>query len=431
MSGQYLSWGRYPNKPQHYKRLNWATDLPLIESDKVTLPFGNGRSYGDVCLSESDNVICMKSLNRILSVDWKTGIIRAEAGVTLGDILDISVQNGWFLPVIPGTKFVTLGGAVANDVHGKNHHVRGTFGCHVRRFQLYHCKEFIECSSQSNYEIFQATIGGLGLTGFITWIEVQLIPVQSGMVDTITERFDHLSDFFRLANFYDNSHEYGVAWIDCLAKGNHKGRGTYFAGNHAQYGNKAPKVGSSLKVPFTPPVSMVNPLTLKLFNEFYWRTKPVKPVQKREDYLGYFFPLDSIHHWNRIYGSKGFQQYQCVIPEQFEKDAIDELLSIIAFYNSGSFLAVLKRCGDIKSPGLLSFPVRGTSLALDFPNTKRLKQLMSAMDGVVRQAKGRIYPAKDANMSGEDFRLAYPYWSKLEKLKDPSINSHFWKRVTA
>jgi FAD/FMN-containing dehydrogenase len=374
----------------------------------------------------------MRSLDRFIQTDWQRGIVIAEAGVTLGEILAIAIPQGWFLPVTPGTQFATLGGAIANDVHGKNHHLRGTFGNHVRHFGLLrHDQELLTCSASENVELFAATIGGLGLTGVITWAEIQLMPIQSSQIDSTLVRFNNLSEFFSLSAELDHQHEYSVAWIDCLAKGANTGRGVFIVGDHARYGTLEVCERSKKQVPLTPPVSLINNLSLHAFNEAYWRVHPIQRTRKRVSYDPFFYPLDSILHWNRIYGRKGFQQYQCVIPDIDAEKAMQELLVAIADSGQGSFLAVLKRCGDIKSPGLLSFPQAGTSLALDFPQKAALMPLFKRLDAIVSDAGGRLYPAKDAHMSGDEFRKAYPEWEKLEELRDPTLMSHFWKRVIA
>jgi FAD/FMN-containing dehydrogenase len=374
----------------------------------------------------------MRSLNRFIQVDWQQGTVQAEAGVTLAEILSIAIPHGWFLSVTPGTQFATLGGAIANDVHGKNHHLRGTFGNHVRRLGLLrHNEEHLTCSPTEHTDLYAATIGGLGLTGIIAWAEIQLIPIRASQIDSTVVRFDNLAEFFSLSAELDHQHEYSVAWIDCLAKGTQTGRGVFIVGDHARYGSLELDQRAKLSVPLTPPVSLINNLSLRPFNDLYWRVHPAQRTRKRGSYDPFFYPLDRILYWNRIYGRRGFQQYQCVIPDAVAEAVMRELLGVIAESGQGSFLAVLKRCGNIASPGLLSFPLPGTSLALDFPQNADLGRLFARLDAIVREGGGRLYPAKDAHMTGEDFRLAYPAWERLEMLRDPSLNSHFWKRVTA
>jgi FAD/FMN-containing dehydrogenase len=327
---------------------------------------------------------------------------------------------------------VTLGGALANDIHGKNHHRRGTFGRHVRRFRLVRSDRLpLLCSHDENKDLFTATIGGLGLTGIIEWLELKLLPISSSFIDAMSLRFDSLEEFFALSAELDNHHEYTVAWIDCLAKKSAAGRGVFIVGDHALNAELKFDEKAKMRVPFTPPFSTVNGLTLRLFNSIYYHAHKAKRQQSVISYEPFFFPLDRILNWNRIYGPRGFQQYQCVIPESCAQVAIRELLEVIAKAGKGSFLAILKCCGDIASPGLLSFPLPGTSLALDFPQQEKLhSQLFPHLDRIVRQAGGRLYPAKDAHMSAEDFRHFYPAWEHLEILRDPALCSHFWKRVT-
>jgi FAD/FMN-containing dehydrogenase len=404
----------------------------VVNSHGSTLPYGNGRSYGDSCLAASDQVLHMRTQDRFIQVDWQHGTVLAEAGVTLAEILAVAIPQGWFLSVTPGTQFATLGGAIANDVHGKNHHLRGTFGNHVRSFGLLrHGQELLTCSKSENFELYAASIGGLGLTGVITWAEIQLIPIRSSQIDSTLLRFDNLGEFFVLSAELDHQHEYSVAWIDCLAKGAQTGRGVFIVGDHALYGSLDVDTRPKLRIPFTPPVSLINNLSLRAFNETYWRIHPTTGTRKCGSYEPFFYPLDRLLHWNRIYGRKGFQQYQCVIPDAVAEVSMRELLGVIADSGQGSFLAVLKRYGDIASPGLLSFPLPGTSLALDFPQKTDLAPLFARMDAIVRDAGGRLYPAKDAHMSGSDFRQAYPAWEQLEVLRDPSLMSRFWKRVAA
>ncbi|SPB15841.1 FAD-linked oxidase [Caballeronia novacaledonica] len=432
-----LSWGRYPRLPQTAHAAHWRDEAQaqwheVQSAHGTTLAFGNGRSYGDVCLASSNHVFQTLALDRIICADWTRGVVRAEPGITFEQILALAVPRGWMLPVTPGTKYVTLGGAIANDVHGKNHHVRGTFGRHVRAFGLARSDgTLIECSPETNAELFNATIGGLGLTGLILWAEFSLMPIRTSLIDVTSIRFGKLDEFFDLSEEYDAKHEYCVAWVDCAIRGPALGRGIFMAGDHAIHGSLDVEQREKRRVPFTPPVSLINGLTLRAFNELYYR-KQRKPVElSRVGYDGYFYPLDSLLEWNRIYGPPGFQQYQCVVPAANARDAVRAMLQRISSSGTGSFLAVLKRCGDIPSPGLLSFPMEGTSLALDFPQHEmRNSHLFTALDTIVREAGGRIYPAKDAHMSGADFRAAYPQWQQLESLRDPAMLSHFWKRMT-
>ncbi|OQR38154.1 FAD-binding oxidoreductase [Pseudomonas sp. T] len=438
MTRELASWGRYPYLLQQRHPCSWQSELPallhrLAKHPAGTLPYGNGRSYGDSCLASSGELLQTRQLDRLISADWENGVILAESGITLAEILAVAIPRGWFLPVTPGTKFVTLGGAIANDVHGKNHHVRGTFGRHVQRLSLLRSdqQEALVCSAQENTELFRATIGGLGLSGVIVWAELQLMPITSSEIDGVNVRFDSLGEFFSLSEEFDRTHEYTVAWIDCLARGSSAGRGVFSVGNHAREGKLQFDGRTRLSVPVTPPITLMNRLSLNLFNNAYFHLHQPGRRGSRGSYDPFFYPLDSILHWNRIYGRRGFQQYQCVIPDAVAEPAMREVLSSIAGSGSGSFLAVMKRCGTVASPGLMSFPMPGVSLALDFPQHQDLDRvLFRRLDQVVRQAGGRLYPAKDAHMAGEDFRAFYPAWQQVEALRDPALISQFWTRVT-
>ncbi|MGF6239003.1 MULTISPECIES: FAD-binding oxidoreductase [Paraburkholderia] len=432
-----LSWGHYPYAPQASHPLAWrqSTQTALRELGTrfgTTLPFGNGRSYGDSCLAATDHVVTLRGLDRFISADWNTGVLRAEAGVTLGEVLALAVPHGWMLAVTPGTQFVTLGGALANDVHGKNHHVRGTFGRHVRRFSLLRSDSApLECAADDNAALFCATIGGLGLTGIVEWVEIQLLKVGSSRLTVKTLPFDNLDEFLALSQVLDPAHEYGVAWIDCLSSGASLGRGIYMSADHAADGHYSSHARRVRRVPFALPWSPVNRVTLKAFNALYYRRQAARAGTAEVDYADYFYPLDSLLEWNRMYGRLGFQQYQFVVPETAARDALRAFLQTIASSGSGSFLAVLKRCGTLASPGLLSFPMPGISLALDFPQHEAKNQaLFARLDAIVRDAGGRLYPAKDAHMSGADFRAAYPAWQAIEQLRDPALMSRFWQRTT-
>lgn len=426
------SWGNYPTHPQTSHVTNWrdnlsADFLEIVKNHQTTLPFGNGRSYGDSCMASSGHVLQTRYLDRFIEVDWTRGVIKAEAGVTLEEVLNLSIAQGWFLPVTPGTKYVTLGGAVANDVHGKNHHIRGTFGCHVQSFSLLRSdQKSLICSPQENANLFSATIGGLGLTGIIEWVELKLMPISSSSIDSTAIRFNSIDEFFDLSNELDAANEYSVAWIDC----SNVGRGVFFVGNHAKNGELKPSQKPKITMPITPPFSLINGLSLKFLNAAYYNLHKKGRQQKTLNYDPFFYPLDGILKWNRVYGQHGFQQYQCVIPKQNSRAAIKEILNEIARAGAGSFLAVLKCCGEIKSPGLLSFPLPGISLALDFAQRDEFnKKLFARLDEILRQANGRLYPAKDAHMSAEDFKNFYPNWQSLESLRDPALSSHFWNRI--
>lgn len=426
------SWGRLHAPSKRSREVGPDAAETLASSDVPALPFGRGRSYGDVCSIRDGVLLTTGSLRRFLAFDEATGVLRAEAGVLLADVLDLAVPRGWFLPVTPGTRFVTLGGAIANDVHGKNHHGAGTFGCYVRRLEVVRSDgSRIECSPQDHPHLFRATVGGLGLTGLITWCEVQLMPVKGRAMVVESRRFANLAEFFALSGEMDRRHAYTVAWIDCLAGGAGLGRGWLMAGSHSEDdGQVRARRKRGLDFFIQPPFSLVNALSLRAFNLLYYH-RPV-PTRQVTDFEPFFYPLDAVGNWNRMYGPRGFYQFQCVVPPDVGERVIRELLAEIARQGQGSFLAVLKQFGTVRSPGLLSFPRPGPTLALDFPNrgTATLR-LMKRLEAIAMEAGGALYPAKDACMDPDTFERSYPAWRDLEALRDPAFTSDFWRRVTA
>lgn len=295
MTGSKLSWGRYPAFSQRPHDVFWPDDVRnqlakiIAEYPIGTLAYGMGRSYGDSCLAASDQVILMSGLSRILSINWEDGEIHAQAGLTLDELIKIAMPFGWFLPVTPGSRFVTIGGAVANDVHGKNHHSRGTFGCHVKELTLYRSDEGeIVCSKTQRPDLFAATIGGLGLTGVILSVKLQLRRVSSSNINQRRIKFNNLDEFFDLSNQFDTENEYSVAWIDCMARGKQAGRGHYILGDHAEDGIPQPAKQYKLKMPFDPPISLVNKITLRSFNALYYHRQRKKNVQTVVNYLPFF-----------------------------------------------------------------------------------------------------------------------------------------------
>lgn len=429
-----LSWGRYP-RVQHanVRRVTWADEVPAILDQACPhslLPHGLGRSYGDSCLNAGRELLDCSGLNRFLAADFQAGWIRCEAGTSLAEILSVIVPRGFFLPVTPGTKFVTLGGAIANDVHGKNHHRSGTFGCHVRRLALCRSGEgVVLCGPDENTDLFQATIGGLGLTGVIVWAEIQLVPIAGDSIDVQTLAFASLQRFLELTAESDAAFEYTVAWIDCFSR---RGiRGLFFRGNHGTSARSRHEPKHAPKIAFPLPEWVVNRFCVRAFNQLYFSWNSWKKSASVQPYDRFFYPLDSIRQWNLIYGRRGFLQYQCVIPES-SASAIDAMLERISRSGLGSFLGVLKKFGRIKSPGLLSFPRPGLTLALDFPmRGERTLELLNSLDQLVRESGGALYPAKDARMSPGMFAVSFPNWRQLLPFMDTKLSSSFWRRVVA
>jgi FAD/FMN-containing dehydrogenase len=430
------SWGRYPKTSQTVSPVLWSTDLlPAPVPGKSFLPFGLGRTYGDGCLNDGGILLATRTMNRLLGFDSATGVIRCEAGASLDDILRFAVPRGRFLPVTPGTKFVTVGGAIANDVHGKNHHRVGTFGRHVRRLELLRSDgRRLICSPDENADYFAATIAGLGLTGLITWAEVALRPIESAFIDVESVKFRNLDEFFAVSAQSDKDFEFTVSWVDCLASGDSLGRGIMMRGNHAgaSAGPLHPHDSPKAAIPFDFPAFAISPLSVKAFNTLYYNRFAGRSKRANQHYNPFFYPLDSVSRWNRIYGSRGFFQYQFTVPFSPDNAAVHEVFRRIARSGQGSFLAVLKTFGDISSPGLLSYPSPGITLALDFANQgSSTLNLFDDLKQVVMQAGGRFYPAKDAWMPADVFEKSYPNWREFSAFIDPAFSSSFWRRVTS
>jgi FAD/FMN-containing dehydrogenase len=433
----YTSWGRYPQIRQQGTPLQWRSDpLPAsLPNTDTLLPYGNGRSYGDVCLNRGGTVLDTRRLDRFISFDTETGVLRCESGVLLASILQLVVPLDWFLPVSPGTSYATAGGSLANDVHGKNHHKAGTFGGHVRAFELLRSDGSRRvCTPTENAELFAATIGGLGLTGLVTWVELQLRPIDGPMLHEESIKFANLDEFFQLSDASDEAFEYTVAWVDCASRGDALGRGLFARANHVPARASASAAtnlqSSRISVPFTPPLPLVNRWTLKAFNALYYARQRQSQRLRTLHYQRFFYPLDAIGNWNRIYGPKGLLQYQCVLPGPDGREVMHDMLKTIARAGDGSFLAVLKIFGNQFSPGMMSFPRPGVTLALDFPNKPDVFRLLDRLDDMTRAAGGAVYPAKDARMSAESFRSYFPRWEEFAGFVDPAFSSSFWRRVT-
>ena len=396
------------------------------------LAYGNGRSYGDSCQNEAGAVVDMRSLNRIHAFNAETGVLKADAGVLLSDIIAHAAPYGFFPAVVPGTQFVTLGGAIANDVHGKNHHRRGTFGCHVESFTLLRSDgKTHRCSATDNTRLFAATIGGMGLTGLILSASIRLMRVHSLDIVEKATPFRDLCEFFDLAEAADQANEYAVAWIDQLAGGRNSGRGLLLSGNHAEHGSHAAScVGGNFSVPVQPPFNVLNRPFLTAFNAAYRWRKSRATVPRQAGYQGFFFPLDGVRDWNRLYGPKGLFQHQSVVPEETAREAVPALLAAARQAGQGSFLTVLKRFGSIRSPALLSFPRPGYTLTLDFPNRGAATlTLLRELDRITVEAGGAVNPYKDARMGAEIFASSFPEWQRLEALRDHAFMSDFWART--
>jgi FAD/FMN-containing dehydrogenase len=411
----------------------WRSEPPALDRVRgPVLPYACGRSYGDSCLNDGGVLLDVSRLDRLIGFDAQEGVLCCEAGVTLAEILALVVPQGWFLPVVPGTRWVSVGGAIANDIHGKNHHRAGTFGAHVTRLELLRSTgERVVCGP--DHPLFQATVGGLGLTGLILWAELRLTRVPGPGIAMERIRFAGLDGFLELAE-EDHAFEYTVAWVDCLARGRRLGRGIYMRGDHAPLRNAAadPRRPPGLRVPADAPGGLLNRFTLSLFNEAYYRAQIRSRRRTTVPYGPFFFPLDGLGDWGRLYGARGFLQYQCVAPAEPGGGPIRTIFERISRSGEPASLAVLKRFGSVRSPGMLSFPREGITLAVDFPfRGARTLALLDDLDAVVRDASGAVYPAKDARMSPASFRAFFPALERFSEFRDPGFSSSFWRRVHA
>lgn len=429
----YQSWGQYPKTTQQVTHLYWRTDtFPQVES---ALPYGQGRSYGDVNLNDGGTIVSTQYLNHIISFDSESGIISCESGVTLGDILRLIVPHGWFIPVSPGTKFVSVGGAIANDVHGKNHHRAGTFGSHVLEMELLRSDNSrLVCTPTANTDFFAATIGGLGLTGIITRATIQLKKIDNPYLDVETLKMHSLDDFWQTSLESDTTHEYTVGWVDTSVRGGKLGRGLFMRGNWATKTTKDvtdtyrnPKI----TMPVNAPDWMINIPVIKAFNFAYYHKQFSNRSHMQQHYDPFFYPLDIVQYWNRLYGKRGFQSYQCVVPKEAGLEVIRVMLDTIHRAGLASPLTVFKLFGNKPSPGMMSFPAPGINLLLDFPNVgEKLNALLHKLDNITADAGGKVNPAKDAHLSPEHFAKFYPQWKQFSQYIDPRMSSSFWRRVT-
>ena len=423
------SWGRLSSSDHHLVAL---TDVRQIGIDtnltKPSLAYGNGRSYGDVCLNPGGSLWMTNRLDRFIAFDEATGRLVCEAGVLLRDIQRALVPRGWILPVTPGTQLITVGGAIANDVHGKNHHAVGSFGDHVLGLSL--CRsdgETISCGPDLRSDWFTATVGGMGLTGIVIEATLQLHRVPGPWLNAETIPFDDLEDFFALADGSEAGWAQTVAWIDCLKS---RGRGIFMRANFtAEDGGSLP-TKKPIRMPLTPPFSLVNALTLRPFNTVYFEMKKFARGTALVHYEPFFYPLDNVLEWNRMYGKRGFYQYQSVVPRSDALEATRAMLDAVARSGQGSFLAVLKTFGNRMPIGLMSFPRPGVTLALDFANRgASTERLFERLDDIVRDCGGRIYAAKDARMPRDLFESGYPQLDRFLPFRDPGISSAMSRRL--
>lgn len=383
-----------------------------IENTDEFIPYGNGRSYGDSALNE--NILYTKTYNYFLDFDELSGVLTCQAGVTLGEIVEAFVKRGWFLKVTPGTKLITIGGAIASDVHGKNHHTQGCFSECVEEFTIMLASGEIK-SCKKGDELFHATCGGMGLTGVILTAKISLKKINSAFINQTTIKTKNLKETFEAFENYKEM-PYSVAWIDCLAKNEEIGKCLLMAGDFANDGNLEYKSKKKLSIPFNFPSFALNKFSVKAFNWLYYAKAKDGVSKQRVGIDTFFYPLDAIDNWNRIYGSGGFTQYQFILPKEQSFEGLKEILTKISDSGKGSFLAVLKLYGQ-ENENYLSFPLEGYSLALDFKIEAGLFELLNTLDEVVVKYGGRIYLTKDVRVSCETFESGYPQIEQFREFR--------------
>lgn len=417
-------WGRYPKLVARQHEPADVDGLRTVlegESPGVCIARGSGLSYGDSALA--GDVISSLGLRHVCELDSATGVLRCTAGLSLREVLREIVPRGWFLPVLPGAAMVSIGGAVAADIHGKNHHRDGSFCEHVLNLTLMLADgEVVHCGPSQRPELFRATCGGMGLTGIILEAEMQLVPIASSTMIARSQPAAGLDECFELLEVHEQA-RYSVAWLDCLARGPRMGRGIIHLAEHEVGGELRKRGRPGLRIPFTTPGKLLNRHSLSLFNSAYFRWQNFRAGRNRLDHEAYFFPLDRIRDWNRLYGAAGFLQYQFVLPTEAGRDGIATVLQRVSDAGKGSFLSVLKKMGPANG-NLLSFPTGGYTLALDFRREASLFPLLEQLDTIVLDHGGRIYLAKDARMSETVFKAGYPDWEKFLAIKqqvDPNM----------
>lgn len=403
-------WGGYlTQEAQVFTPLSLSNCQSQLQRNASLIARGMGRSYGDS--ANAATVLQTTYLNHFISFDSVKGILTVEAGIMLRDIIKVVVKHGWFLPVTPGTSFVTVGGAIASDVHGKNHHVAGTFGQHVVSItMLLGTGEIVTTSHTELPDLFHASCGGMGLTGVILTATIQLVPIKSTYITQTTVKAGTLEAACAAFEEYADS-TYSVAWIDCLTRGKDMGRSVLMVGEHSDSGGLSLKLKDPITVPIHTPVALLNSMAMRAFNTAYW-TKASDSKMQTVPLLPYFYPLDAIGGWNKLYGKAGFVQYQFVLPKADGVANMRKILTEIAQSGAGSFLAVLKQFGAANQ-NLLSFPIEGYTLALDFKVSPSVIDLLHRLDDLVADMGGRVYLTKDAVMLEASFKRTYPKWQEF------------------
>ena len=414
-----ISWGMYPKTLNTVFKFDKQETLKKIinENDNL-IPYGNGRSYGDSALSSK--IINVKPKDYFIDFDEKSGLLQVQAGVLLSEILESYVPRGWFLKVTPGTKLITIGGAIASDIHGKNHHIEGCFSECVKEFEIMLANgEIVTCSKEATPELFKATCGGMGLTGVILSAKIYLKKINSKYIDQTTIKTKNLKETFEAFEAYKDK-PYSVAWIDCLAKNDEIGKCLLMVGDFKNDAKLDYKKKKQLSIPFTFPSFVLNNWSVRAFNWLYYAKVKQRVSKQKVDIDTFFYPLDAIGHWNRLYGKNGFTQYQFILPKETSYKGLEEILATISTSGKGSFLAVLKLYGKANE-NYLSFPIEGYSLALDFKIEKGLFELLDKLDEIVVKYEGKIYLTKDVRVTKETFEKGYP---QIETFRDYRKNNN-------
>lgn len=444
-SGPLSGWGRYPVvNAKSVRPENWAAVDNYVKNANgdTLIARGMGRSYGDAAINDNGYTVLLERFDRFISFDDKTGDLHLESGITLDEIISTFAHRGWFPAVVPGTKFVTVGGAIAADIHGKNHHRDGSFCNFVKSFTVITASgERVKCSRELNSDLFWATVGGMGLTGIIADVHLTLKPIESvyvGKTEIKAKNLDHVMSLF---DEHEKNYQYSVAWIDCLARGKDIGRSILMVGNSVSKDDErlkhldnplSIKQKKQIKIPLDSPDWLLNSFTMGTFNSLFYAKQMSDRSEGLADFESYFFPLDAIGSWNRLYGKRGFIQHQTVFPEETSKEALKTLLTMSGERGWGSFLAVLKRFGP--QDGWLSFPKPGYTLTLDIAVKDGLIEFLNELESVVLNYGGRIYLAKDASLSAVAFRKMYPRFDEWQRVKakyDPknTFSSHLSQRL--
>lgn len=423
-----MNWNNYPaaKKTHIYPIYSRHDTIDFKQFKNSLLAYGNGKSYGDCCLNDHNTVLQTRSLNHFIHFDAVTGILTCEAGVTLAEISHVVIPQGWFLPVLPGTEYVTVGGAIANDVHGKNHYSAGSFGHHIIECELWRSDGcHYMCSEKNNANLFYATIGGLGLTGLIVSATLQLKKITHAFLDVSIHKFYSLNEFSNINSSLRTHKEYTVAWLDPYNECGH-----YMSANHNADKSATLKMNQTnrqINLPFFGHPILFNPWFIKIFNQLYFNKFKQQHISHLQHYRKFFFPLDGIKNWSHLYGKQGFLQYQCVLPHV---DHVKAFLTLVRQSPRKTTLAVIKNFGSLPPLGHLSFPKPGFTIAMDFANPDQtlLKQL-NLFDDMVIEAEGRINPGKDARMSSASFKNTFSNWQKFIPYVDKQFSSNFWRRI--